>query len=81
MTVEFSLLFVISALVVLAPVVMQLRGIGRRIAALRQELESAPITRELRYTVREVIVRREGNVVVLPVRQARSLPQPLRAAA
>lgn len=68
MTIEFSLLIALGAVAALAPVALQLRGFGDRVAALRHALETAPTTRELRYTIREVQVRREGNVVALPVR-------------
>lgn len=82
MAVEFSLLIALAALVALVLVVGQLRGLAPRIAALREELAGPPQVRELRYTITEVIVRRTGNVVALPVRQARALPQsPLRAIA
>ena len=53
--------------------------------AVREELASTPLTREMRFTITETVVSwNDGTVVALPVRQARlarpSL-QPLREAA
>ncbi len=74
MAVEFSVLIALVVLVVAAPVVMQLRGIAPRVAALRDALDAAPTTREVRYTIREVVVIRDPKVVALPVRQPRLTP-------
>lgn len=72
MTVEISLLIALFAASALAPVVLQLRALGPRIAALREELETADYVREVRFTIREVVVlRNDGKVVPLPVRRAR----------
>lgn len=82
MTVEFSLLITIAALVALAPVALQLRGLADRIAALRNDMSDADYTRELRFTIREVVVVRDPKVVALPMRRPRlagSAPQRLRA--
>ena len=78
MAVEFSMLMALAALAVLVPVVGQLRGLAPRVAALREELEAAPLTRELRYTIREVVVIRDDpKVVALPLRQSRlARPEP-----
>lgn len=75
MTVDFSLLISLTALIAVAALVHQVRGLAPRIAALRTALDSAPATRELRYSIREVIVLRQGNVVALPLRASRSAPR------
>jgi hypothetical protein len=53
--------------------------------AVREELASTPLTREMRFTITETVVSwNDGTVVALPVRQprlARPSLQPLREAA
>jgi hypothetical protein len=69
MTAEFSLLFVLAAILLTVPVIWQLRGLGARIEVLRHELDTAPLARELRYTIREVVVAtKSADVVAFPQR-------------
>lgn len=81
LTVEFAILLGCTGTIALASLATAAKNALPRIAAIRQALDAAPTVREVRFTIREVVVRREGNVVALPLRQpVRSLP-PLRAAA
>ena len=69
MTAEVSLLFVLAAILLALPVIGPVRGLGARIAVLRRELDSAPLVREFRYTIREVVVAtRNAEVVAFPQR-------------
>ncbi|MEQ1497854.1 MAG: hypothetical protein ABL914_04270 [Novosphingobium sp.] len=79
-TVEFALLLAVSGLIAFGSLIGSVRAALPRVSAIRQALDSAPQTRELRYTIREVIVIRNSNVIALPIRPAR-IPAPLRAAA
>lgn len=56
MSAEFSLLLVMTAMVLALPVIGQLRRLAPQIEKLSQDLAAAPLVREVRYTVREVIV-------------------------
>ena len=56
MSAEFSLLLVMTAMVLALPVIGQVRGLAPQIEKLRQDLAAAPLVREVRYTIREVIV-------------------------
>lgn len=73
MNAEFALLFALLAVIVIAPVVGQVRRLAPQIAKLRAEL-AQPQMRELRFTIREVIaVPIPAQVVAFP---ARRLGQP-----
>ena len=73
MIAEFALLFALLAVIVIAPVVGQVRRLAPQIAKLRAEL-AQPQMRELRFTIREVIaVPIPAQVVAFP---ARRLGQP-----
>lgn len=77
MIAEFALFFVLLAVVVAAPVVAQVRCLSPQIAKLRAELSAPPQTRELRYTIREVIaVPVPAQVVAFPARVAPEAGQP-----
>ena len=64
MSAEFSLLFVMVAMVLALPVIGQLRGLAPQLEKLRQDLSNAPLVREVRYTIREVIVVHKTAEVV-----------------
>ena len=68
MIAEFALLFALLAVIVIAPVVGQVRRLAPQIAKLRADL-AAPQMRELRFTIREVIaVPIPAQVVAFPAR-------------
>lgn len=85
MTVEFSLLLGVALVLSLGLLARMGVRAASRFAVIRQELESCPQMRELRFTIRETVVRyNDGKIIALPVRQPRLVrpaPQPLRAAA
>ena len=69
MIAEFALLFALLAVIVVAPVVGQVRRLAPQIAKLRAELAAPPQMRELRFTIREVIaVPVPAQVVAFPAR-------------
>lgn len=71
MIAEFALLFALLAVIVVAPVVGQVRRLAPQIAKLRAELAAPPQMRELRFTIREVIaVPVPAQVVAFPARSA-----------
>ena len=77
MIAEFALLFTALAVVVLVPVVGQLRRLAPQIAQLRAELAAPPQMRELRFTIREVIaVPAPAQVVAFPARDAPAAGRP-----
>lgn len=81
---EVSVLLILSALLAGGTAVQSLRNALPQIAGLRQALNDCPETFELRFTVREVVVRyNDGKVVPLRPRVAisRPIPLPTRAAA
>ena len=91
-TAEFSLLLGIVALIAGGSLVQQVRMLAPQMIELRRELAATPEQREMRYTLRDVIVSYDdskivsfddGKVVALPVRPVRLVrpAQPLRAAA
>ena len=83
-TAEFSLLLGIVALALGGSLVQQVRALVPQMVELRRELVATPELREMRYTLRDVIVSfDDGKVVALPLRPVR-LVRPtasLRAAA
>ena len=84
LTAEFSLLLGIVALVVGGSLVRQVRALVPQMIELRRELAATPDLREMRYTLRDVIVSfDDGKVVALSLRPVRLVrpAQPLRAAA
>lgn len=83
-TVEISVLLMLSLVLAGATVIRSVRTALPQIAALRQALEQCPETFEVRFTVRETVVRfNDGKVVPLRPRRPVSLPRPqsVRAAA
>lgn len=71
MIAELTLLLAIAALIAAAPVVGQLRALAPQIVKVQADLAAAPQARELRYTIREVIVARDtAAVVAFPQRLA-----------
>ncbi len=77
LTVEFSVLFAALALVGGASLVQSLRTALPQIAAIRQALAECPEQRELRFTIREVVVRYDDGKVV-PLRQRKPIRLTLR---
>ena len=75
-------LFVLAALVAFAVIAASVVRALPQVRALKAALANCPETRELRFTVRELVVTpARGNVVALPVRLKLAALQPLRAAA
>ena len=75
-------LFVLAALVALAVIAVAVARALPQVRELKAALANCPETRELRFTVRELVVApARGNVVALPVRFKPAALQPLRAAA
>ena len=68
LTVEFSVLFALFALVGGATLVQSLRTALPQVEAIRQALAECPDQREVRFTIREVVVRYDDGKVV-PLRQ------------
>lgn len=73
LTVEFSVLFALLALVGGLSLAHSLRAALSQVTALRQALAECPEQREVRFTIREVVVRYDDCKVV-PLRQ----PQPVK---
>ncbi len=68
---EFSLLLSCFALLALGSLVQTVRAALPQVAALRHALEQCPETREVRFTIRSVIVHyNDGKVVPLRPRAA-----------
>jgi hypothetical protein len=81
---EFSVLMVLSLVFAGGTVVHAVQAVLPQIAGLRQALEQCPEILEVRFTVRETVVRYDdGKVVPLRPRAAIKFRQPLptRAAA
>ncbi|MGB7656163.1 MAG: hypothetical protein WBL74_11840 [Novosphingobium sp.] len=77
MIAEFALLFALMAVVVVAPVIGQVRRLAPQIAKLRAELAAPPQMRELRFTIREVIaVPVAAQIVAFPARVAPAAGKP-----
>lgn len=75
-------LFVLAALVACGVIATSITGALPQLRGLKAALAECPETRELRFTVREVVVSpARGNVIALPVRFKPAALQPLRAAA
>ena len=75
-------LFVLAALVAFAVITASVARALPQVRAVKAALANCPETRELRFTVRELVVTpARGNVVALPVRLKPAALQPLRAAA
>ena len=68
LTVEFSVLFALVALIGGATLVQSLRTALPQVSAIRQALAECPDQREVRFTIREVVVRYDDGKVV-PLRQ------------
>lgn len=77
MIAEFALLFALIAVVVVAPVVGQVRRLAPQIARLHAELAAPPQMRELRFTIREVVaVPLRAQIVAFPARIAPAAGKP-----
>ena len=75
-------LFIIASGVALGVITLAVARTLPQVRALKAALANCPETRELRFTVRELVVTpARGNVVALPVRLKPAALQPLRAAA
>ena len=75
-------LFFLAAFIALSVIAVTVRDALPQVRALKAALANCPETRELRFTVRELVVTPAGgNVVALPVRLKTGALQPLRAAA
>jgi hypothetical protein len=82
--IELSVLLVLCGIAATGLVVQLLRTALSQAGAIRRALDACPETRELRFTVREVLVSYDdGKVVPLRPRSVISLPGrvPVRAAA
>ena len=77
LTVEFSVLFALLALVGAGSLVHSLRTALPQVAAIRQALAECPEQREVRFTIREVVVRYDDGKVV-PLRQRKPIRLTLR---
>lgn len=75
-------LFFLGSLVALAAIAVAVVRALHQVRGLKAAMANCPETRELRFTVRELVVTpARGNVVALPVRFKSAALQPLRAAA
>jgi len=75
-------LFTIAAIVALTVIAAAMLRALPQARALKAALAACPETRELRFTIRELVVTpARSNVVALPVRIKPAVLQPLRAAA
>jgi hypothetical protein len=75
-------LFFLAALIALSAIAVAIGHALPQVRALKTALTECPETRELRFTIRELVVTQaRGNVVALPVRFKLAVQQPLRAAA
>ena len=72
LTVEFSVLFAFLALVGVASLIHSLRTALPQAAAIRQALAECPEQREVRFAIREVVVRYDDGKVV-PLRQRKPI--------
>lgn len=82
--IELSVLLVLCGIAAMRLVVQQLRTALSQATAIRRALDACPETREMRFTLREVVVAYDdGKVVPLRMRSVISLPGrvPERAAA
>ncbi len=77
LTVEFSVLFALVALIGGGSLIHSLRTAMPQIAAIRQALAECPDQREVRFTIREVVVRYDDGKVV-PLRQRQPVRLTLR---
>lgn len=77
LTVEFSVLFALLALVGAGSLIHSLRTALPQVAAIRQALAECPEQREVRFTIREVVVRYDDGKVV-PLRQRQPIRLTLR---
>lgn len=77
LTVEFSVLFALLALVGGASLVQSLRTALPQIEAIRQQLAECPDQREVRFSIREVVVHYDDGKVV-PLRQRKPVKLTLR---
>lgn len=74
MMVEISLLIVLVSLIAVVPVALQVRRALPQVRLLRNAVAAGPVMREVRYTLREVIVvPASTGVVPFP---ARPVPAP-----
>lgn len=82
--IELSVLLALGGIFAVASLVRSLRTALPQIAGLRGALRDCPETRQVRFTVREIVVSyNDGKVIPLRPRRAVSLPrrQTVRAAA
>ncbi len=77
LTVEFSVLFALVTLIGGGSLIHSLRTALPQIAAIRQALAECPDQREVRFTIREVVVRYDDGKVV-PLRQRQPVRLTLR---
>lgn len=75
LTFEFAALFALATVLAGASLMSSLRGILPRVEALRQALDECPEQREVRFTLREIVVSYDDGKVV-PLRQRRETPGP-----
>ena len=77
LTVELSVLFAFLALVGAGLLIHSLRTALPKVSAIRQALAECPEQREVRFTIREVVVRYNDGKVV-PLRQRKPIRLTLR---
>lgn len=74
MSIEISLLITLVSLIAITPVALQVRRALLQVQMLRDAVEAGPVLREVRYTLREmIVVPASPKVVAFPVR---SVPAP-----
>lgn len=72
MTGEFALLLTVALVGSVLALIRMARSAIPAFKAIREELATTPLTREMRFTVTETLVSwNDGTVVALPVRTAR----------
>lgn len=75
LTFEFAALFTLAAVLSGVSLISSLRGVLPRVEALHQALAECPEQREMRFTLREIVVRYDDGKVV-PLRQRHQAPAP-----
>lgn len=74
MSIEISLLITLVSLIAITPVALQVHRALPQVQMLRDAVEAGPVLREVRYTLREmIVVPASPKVVAFP---ARAVPAP-----
>ena len=64
-------LFSFAAVVAVGSLTLQVLATLPKLSELRRADREAPVTRQVRFSISEVVVSTDGKVVALPVKQAR----------